>query len=301
MIILVTGASGFVGRHLTVFLEDSGHKVIKLSTSEIDLTCQKELEGIPKLDYDRIYHLAAWTRAGDFCEHHQGDQWIINQLINTNILHWWKENCPSAKLIAFGTSASYAPGLELSEDNYMVGLPNEKYYSYAMGKRMLLVGLQSFHRQFGMNYLYVVPSTVYGPNYHVDDRQLHFIYDLIKKIKASVGSGERAVLFGDGFQRRELVFIDDFVTILVQLSNILSNEIINVGSGMDYSIRDFAKIVSDFYKVDVGKIHYDANAYVGVKDKVLVVEKLDKYLKFNQTNLIEGLSRTIRWFNENNE
>ena len=87
MQILVTGASGFLGRALCAKLETQGHTVTKL-TSRNDLTKLSSLVSgeIFHRFYDVIYHLAAWTQAGDFCLHHQGDQWVINQQINTNVL-----------------------------------------------------------------------------------------------------------------------------------------------------------------------------------------------------------------------
>lgn len=299
MNVLITGASGFLGRHLSVFLEKKGHNVTKISSKEVDLTNQYSCENIPKLNYHQIYHLAAWTQAGDFCQYHQGEQWVINQQINTNVLNWWKMNCPTAKMIAFGTSASYAPEYELKEEFYMSGSPIDKFYSYAMSKRMLLVGLQSLNKQFGMEYLYLIPSTLYGPEYHTDGRQMHFIYDLIRKIISSKDTGSDALLWGDGFQKRELVFINDFINILYEVNLLISNEILNIGAGVDYTIRDFAKIISDYLKFDFRNIKYDSNAYVGVRSKILNNVKLENLIKYDQIKLEEGLIQTIDWFNKN--
>ena len=182
---------------------------------------------------------------------------VINQQINTNTLSWWQKYQPQAKLIAFGTSVSYAVEENLSEDNYMLGIPNEKFYSYAMTKRMLYSGLVSLRRQFGMRYLYAVPSTLYGPGYHTDGRQMHFIFDLIRKIIRGKEYGEQVVLWGDGNQRRELVYIDDFIQILLRLSERLDNELINIGAGEDYSIRDFASHICDLIGYDYSLISFD--------------------------------------------
>ena len=129
-----------------------------------------------------IFHLAAWTQAGDFCLRHPGEQWLINQKINTNTLNWWQEDQPQAKLIFMGTSCSYSPDCRLLEDNYMIGEPIESLYTYAMTKRMLLQGARAINQQYGLEYLCTVPSTLYGPGYHTDGRQMHFIFDLVKKI-----------------------------------------------------------------------------------------------------------------------
>src|SRR6476660_1004991 len=214
--ILITGASGFMGKALGERLSAESHQLVLLDSKSADLTKDSSLIKYNDLKYDLIFHLAAWTQAGDFCLLHQGEQWVINQQINTNTLSWWQKYQPQAKLIAFGTSVSYAVEENLSEDNYMLGIPNEKFYSYAMTKRMLYSGLVSLHRQFGMRYLYLVPSTLYGPGYHTDGRQMHFIFDLIRKIIRGKEYGEQVVLWGDGNQRRELVYIDDFIQILLR-------------------------------------------------------------------------------------
>ena len=106
MKVLVTGASGFLGTTLCKRLESEGFDVIRSNSTICDLTKQKSLEIYSKKKFDKIFHLAAWTQAGDFCLHHPGEQWIINQKINSNILSWWCENQPQAKLISIGTSLS---------------------------------------------------------------------------------------------------------------------------------------------------------------------------------------------------
>ncbi len=181
MKILVFGGTGFVGRHLIPRLREEGHEVVAPSSKEIDLTRAVLEDWNPPVTFERIYHLAAWTRAGEFCATQGGEQWIVNQRINTNVLAFWARRQPQAKMIAFGTSVSYAKDVPLTEDNYLAGLPIDRFYGYAMSKRMLLVGLQTLRSQFGLEYLYVVPSTIFGPDYHLDGRPLHFIYDLIGK------------------------------------------------------------------------------------------------------------------------
>ena len=89
MEILVTGATGFLGTALTARLESLGHRVTALGSRNCDLTKESSLEAFDDRRYDQIYHLAAWTQAGDFCLYHPGEQWLINQKINTNILSWW--------------------------------------------------------------------------------------------------------------------------------------------------------------------------------------------------------------------
>ena len=297
----MTGASGFLGKHLIKKLESNNVEVTALDSKIADLTDCNSLKSIPQKDYDHVFHLAAWTQAGDFCALRGGEQWIINQQINTNVLNWWAHEAPKAKMIAFGTSVSYAVENDLSEEKYMQGIPSDKFYAYAMSKRMLLAGLQSLRKQWGMNYLYVIPSTLYGPGYHMDSRQMHFIYDLIRKILRGKMYGEAVTLWGDGHQRRELVYVDDFIELLLELNKKTSNDIFNIGGGHDYSIRDFADIICRITGYDVNNISYDVNQYVGAKSKILTIDKLRSAVPHVKpyTSLETGIKNTIDWFLEN--
>lgn len=297
MKILVTGATGFLGTALCSQLEARGYELVGLNSRNCDLTQQDSLDRFDDETYDQIYHLAAWTQAGDFCLHHPGEQWIINQQINTNVLAWWQRHQPQAKLICIGSSCGYDPSLPLAEENYLAGTPIESLFAYAMSKRMLYAGLLALHKQFGLNYLFPVASTLYGPGYHTDKRQMHFIFDLIRKIIRGKVYGEPIVLWGDGYQRRELVFVDDFVKTMIQLAATHDNVIINIGAGEEFTIRHFAKLICEKVGYDFNAIQFDASRYVGAKSKCLIVDNLRSLIPdLTMTPLDVGLTKTIDWF-----
>lgn len=299
MKILVTGASGFLGSVLCRKLAAQGHDLVEMNSRICDLTRQGALAGWSEMSFDQIFHLAAWTQAGDFCLRHPGEQWIINQQINTNILAWWRESQPQAKLIFMGTSCSYAPDMPLVEENYLEGNPIESLFTYGMTKRMLYVGAMALAKQYGMKYLCLVPSTLYGPGYHTDGRQMHFIFDLIRKIIRGKRYGEPVVLWGDGHQLRELVYVNDFVELLLRLNQSTENDLINIGAGEEFSIRRFAGSICEMVGYDPSLIRYDESRYVGAKSKCLDVTKMRRLVPdFEVTPLDEGLRDTIMWFEE---
>jgi GDP-L-fucose synthase len=294
--VLVTGATGFLGTELCAQLEAQGDQVVRLNSRNADLTRTDSLGQFNDRTYARVYHLAAWTQAGDFCLYHPGEQWVINQLINTNVLAWWQREQPQAKLICMGTSCAYAPDQELREENYLVGLPIESLFTYGMTKRMLYVGLLALEKQFGLRYLNLVPSTLYGPGYHTDGRQMHFIFDLIRKILRGKLYSEPVVLWGDGHQRRELVFVKDFVRAALRLDG-HDNDLVNIGAGEEHSIRHFAQLISEQVGYDFDKVQFDTTRYVGAKSKCLATKKLRKLIPdFEHTPLEQGLAETIAWF-----
>ena len=293
--IFITGATGFIGRALTARLKKLGCEVTAIGSADADLTHADSLDGFDR-DFDTIFHLAAWTQAGDFCVHHPGEQWLVNQKINTNVLDWCNRVNRQARIVAFGTSCAYAPGSAHKENEYLSGHPIEDLYTYAMTKRMLYAGLKALNKQFGQEYLVVVPSTVYGPDYYLHGKQLHFIFDLIRKILAHKHNKEPIILWGDGHQRRELIFIDDFIDDLLTVLPILKNDVINIGANADFSIRQFAAMICEEVGVDPLKINYDETGYVGARSKILNCEKLISLLpKFQRTELKLGLSKTVRW------
>lgn len=294
---LVTGGTGFFGTRLTTILKDRGHDVVSLGSKNADLTIQGSLNNFNDKSYDVIFHLAAWTQAGDFCLHHPGEQWLINQAINTNVLTWWWKSQRQAKLVSIGTSCSYAEGIEsLEEEKYLDGKPIAGLFTYGMTKRMLLIGQQSLAQQFDMKYLTFIPSTLYGPGYHTADRQLHFIFDIIRKILEYKYRQTPIVLWGDGYQERDLIYIDDFIEAMLNLVPELNNEILNIGGGEKLTIRKCAETVCKIVGVDPNVIIYDTSKYVGAKSKFLQNTKIDRLVPNRpQTPFEEGLRNSISY------
>lgn len=292
--ILITGASGFLGRHLLKHIESLGWTYYISNTKIANLMDDKNLHVYNDIKFDYIFHLAAHTKAGDYCLYHKGEQFEINQRINSNILKYWREYQPQAKMIAMGTSCSYSPSILMDENNYLLGEPDEGLYTYAMTKRMLLIGLKSYAEQYGLKYVYYIPSTLYGPLFELDDS--HFIFDLIKKIYSGKNYGTNVELWGDGYQKRELIYIDDAIKIMLGTLH-LENNLVNLASGSEYSIREYAKNICDILDYNSDNIFYDTTKYVGVRSKKLEINKILSILpNYEITPLKEGLKETIKYY-----
>ena len=285
MNILITGASGFVGRHLVPTLENLGHNVYDLNSSDFT-----DIWVLDNIDY--VIHLAVKTAAGGYCQNHPGEQFLINSSINTDMLFAWKNQYPNAKMITFGSSCGYDKNVIKTEDNYLKGEPEPGYEVYGSVKRNLLVGLKAMKQEYGMNYSYLIPSVFYGPEYDLHDK--HFIFDLIRKIVSAKNGGDKVVLWGTGDQTRELIFVKDAVDIIIKSMD-WDNEIVNLSSGQEHSIKEYAQTICDIVGYDFNLIEWDTTAFVGSPNKKLINTYLQDY-KF--TSLTEGLKETIKYYED---
>lgn len=289
MKILVTGSTGFVGRHLVKRLKAEKHEVIEINST--NFTSMWNLE---KNSIDVIVHLAVKTEAGGYCQNHPGEQWIINNSINADMLAYWADNQQRAHMVTFGSSCGYNNDVVKSEDNYLKGEPETGYQVYGMVKRNLLVGLQALKQEFYMTYNYLIPSVFYGPDYNLNDK--HFIFDLIRKIVTAKELGYTVTLWGDGTQERELIYIDDAIDLIIAcINNTESPTIFNLSSGHTYKLKEYAQVICDIVGYDSNKIIWDTDQFVGSPSKKLVNTHL-KQFKF--TPLKKGLQKTIEYYED---
>ncbi|MCH9651272.1 MAG: NAD-dependent epimerase/dehydratase family protein [Deltaproteobacteria bacterium] len=304
MKVFITGGAGFLGRHLVGRLTALGHQVIAPSREEMDLTLSGSLDRLADngadREYDQIYHLAVWTRSGSFCRRRGGEQWLANSAMDGEVLRWWWQRQPQAKLIALGTSGAYSPGLtDLREEDYLFGEPDESLFGYAMAKRSLYAGMRALGEQAGLRYLYLIPSSLYGLDYHQDGRDLHLVYDLAREVLRAARGGAPVVVWGDGHQRRELLPVADAVSWMLELADTVGGEIVNLATGEDHSIRDLVGQLCELAGHPFDRVEFDLSRSTGIRSRILDSTKIDALLPNRQKTLLrDGLAETLSWVAE---
>ena len=133
-------------------------------------------------------------------------------------------------------------------------------------------------KQYKMKWLCVVPSTLYGPSYHEDNRQQHFIFDLIKKILNGKYNNRKVKLWGTGLQKEEIIHVNDFISNLIKINKKTNNKIINIGYGKNYTIRKFAETICEIVNYDHRRIIYDKTKYVGALNKKINISRINKII-----------------------
>jgi len=154
----------------------------------------------------------------------------------------------------------------------------------------LYVGFKSVNKQYNLKYIYYIPPTLYGTDF--SEKDSHFIYDLIRKIYNAKLTGDGVILWGDGNQRRQLLYVDDFINIIEDTKDKFNNDIINISDNKDCSIKEYAKIICDIFDYDYGLIKYDNTKYVGMKENKIVNSKIE----YDFTDIRDGLKKTADYY-----
>ena len=303
--VLVTGGTGFVGRNLTQRLRalrakeivSVGHRDVNLVSTTETLQWAKTLGRTPQI----IFHLAAWAKPAPFSVSHPAELFEINTVMHANMLRAWHQYFPTARFMGCGTTDEY-PGhiLHMSEEDLWNGEPHSSVRMYAMTKRLLYAGQCAYAQQYRLSTVHVIFPTLYGPGDYFDDGRSRVVSALIHRfVQAKANKSNRVMVWGDGYQTRECLFIDDAIDGLLLVVEKYQDVLINIGTGVGHTIRDLAETIAELCDYD-GEIDYDVTKFVGMRHKVLNIDKARFSLGWNPpTSLREGLRRTIDWYREN--
>lgn len=297
MSVLVTGSTGLLGSEIHALSPGA----IGLSSKECDLTeSNHAILTLEEGRVDTVIHCAARVGGVKANIDHVADFFDDNIKMNMNVISACKER--NLKLVSVLSTciypdASYAK-YPLTEDQIHAGPPPQSNFGYAYAKRMLEVQSQAYRKQFGCNFISVIPNNLYGPNDNYDLNSGHVIPALIRKFYEAKIFGYKSVdVWGSGKPMREFTFARDAAKIILWLSeNYDGDEPINIGNPEQVSIMDLAYIIAEEIGYD-GDRNFDSSKPDGQYQKPSLNEKLKSLgWKGEYTPLREGLRQTIKSF-----
>ena len=296
--IYVAGHKGLVGSAILRKLNKRGYKkIITENKSKLDLTNQSKVYDFIKKKKPSFIFIAAAKVGGIYSNNTFPADFIHNNLtIQNNIIHA-AYLCGIKNLIFLGSSCVY-PKLckQPIKENYLLNGKLEKTNeAYAIAKIAGIKMCESYNLQYKTNYKCLMPTNTFGPNDNYDQLNSHFFPSLIRKIhEIKIKNKKELIIWGDGSPKREVIYVDDIADACLHFMNKKFKEtIINIGTGNDLSIKEYAKIILD--EIMPGKninIKYDKSKPNGTPRKVLDVSLAKKYGWKSKIDLKDAIKMT---------
>jgi GDP-L-fucose synthase len=301
--VLVTGASGFLGRHLVPLLQKEQGELFTPTHKEYDLVEQVNVRRLfadfrPQI----VFHFAALVGGILADKRRPADFFYQNLLMNAMVFH---EAYLSGveKYITCMCGCSYPKDAlsPIGEDTLFQGYPQPESAPYALAKSMNVVQSEAYRRQYGLNSIVLVPGNMYGPydNFSLEDS--HVIPGLIRKVfEAKRNNDSQITVWGSGKPTRDFVYVGDVAQALIYAAETYnSSEIINISSGTETSIKELVDIIVRLMDYQ-GQVVWDSSKPDGQLCKIFAVDRMQSILNFTcKTSLEEGLRETIHWFEAN--
>lgn len=301
--IYVAGHNGMVGSAIVRRLEREGYKnIVTRSHGELDLRRQDETEKFFAEEKPEYVFLAA-AKVGGIAANSEAlaDFMYDNMILEMNAIHSaWKNGCK--KLMFLGSSCIYprmAPQ-PMTESCLLTGELEKTNEAYALAKISGLKYCEFLNRQYGTDYISVMPTNLYGPNDNYHPTHSHVLPALIRRFhEAKVNGDEKVVCWGSGKPLREFLYVDDLADACVFLMNTYSgNETVNVGTGKELTIKELTALVADAVGFK-GTIEWDPTKPDGTPRKLLDVSKLKSLGWQYKTELKDGIRLTYEDFLRN--
>jgi GDP-L-fucose synthase len=301
--VYVAGHLGLVGSAVMRELGRLGYRdVVVRSGRELDLRRQAPVEAFFERERPDYVILAAARVGGIHANDTYPADFIRDNLqIQTNVIDAaWRNG--TRKLCFLGSSCIY-PRLAtqpIREDSLLTGPLEPTNEWYAIAKIAGIKMCQAYRRQYGFNAISLMPTNLYGPGDNFDLQNSHVLPALIRRFHEARVRGDAEVkIWGTGTPRREFLYVDDLAKAVVHLMRVYEGEdMVNVGSGTDITIRDLAGLVAGVVGYE-GAIGLDGTRPDGTPRKLLDVSRLENLGWKPQTGLEEGISETYRWFLSN--
>ena len=301
--IYVAGHKGMVGSSLFRELSSKGYyNLIGKTSKELDLRNQKSVNNFFKKEKPEIVINAAAKVGGILANNNYPYEFIMENMQIQNNLIDGAFKSGIEKFIFLGSSCIYpkfAPQ-PLKEDYLLTDSLEPTNECYALAKITGIKACESIQKQFGKDYVSLMPTNLYGYHDNFDLTSSHVIPAMIRKFhEAKVDNHNTVTLWGSGAAKREFLFVDDLATAVVHaLENKLPDHLYNVGTGTDVTIKTLAKIVQKIIG-HKGNIIWDSSKPDGTPRKLMNVSKMLAVGWSYKTELQEGLKKTYDWFLNN--
>jgi GDP-L-fucose synthase len=306
MRVMVTGGAGFLGSAVVDELRRRGvTDIVVPRSNRHDLTDGREARALfAATRPDLVMHLAAKVGGIGANQRSPGTFFHDTMAMGLHVLEAARRTGTS-KVVVVGTVCSYpklAP-IPFREDDLWSGYPDETNAPYGIAKKALMVMAQAYRREFGSNFVVVLPVNLYGPRdqFHLEDS--HVIPAMIRKfVEAEIAGTPEAELWGDGTPSREFLYVTDCARGLVDAAERYDGaDPVNLGAGFEITIRDLATKVAAAtgYR---GQIRWNAARPNGQPRRMLDVSRArDRFGFVARTTLDEGLGATVAWYRAHRE
>ena len=298
--IFVAGHRGLVGSAIVRALNAQGYtNIITRTHKELDLVNQLAVDQFFASEQPQFVFLAAAKVGGIYANNTYPAEFVFSNLqIQCNIINSaWKNK--TSKLLFLGSSCIYpkfAPQ-PMREDALLSGPLEETNKAYAIAKIAGIIMCQSYNRQYGTDFISVMPTNLFGPNDNYHPQNSHVLPALIRRFhEAKMSGADSVTIWGTGSAFREFLYSDDLASACVFLmKNYNEDEIVNIGSGEEISIKNLATMVKEVTGFD-GTIKFDTGKPDGTPRKLLDCSKLHSLGWKPEVSIKEGLKRAYEDF-----
>jgi GDP-L-fucose synthase len=299
--ILLTGGGGFLGRQVRDRLERRGAaEVFVPRRADYDLTHEADVErAYADSRPETVIHLAAEVGGIGANRDNPGRYFYANMAMGLHMVEAARRH-GAAKFVQVGTVCSYPKftPVPFSEDELWNGYPEETNAPYGVAKKALLVMLQAYRDQYGLNGAYLMPVNLYGPGDNFDLESSHVIPALIRKCEEARNSGaDHVSCWGTGSASREFLYVEDCADAIVAATERYDGaEPVNVGAASEITIRDLTELIARLTGFE-GELRWDPSKPDGQPRRSLDTSRARELFGFQAaTSLEDGLERTIDWF-----
>jgi GDP-L-fucose synthase len=298
--VLVTGATGFVGRNLVPLLQATGCVLLTPTRKDYDLQEQAAVRRmLADTRPDLVLHLAALSGGIMANKEKPADYCYQNLFMGATMLHeCWRSGVQKYVTLIGGCSYPAQAPNPIRETELWNGYPQPESAPYSIAKKMSVVQAEAYRRQHGFDAVVLVPGNLYGPWDNFDLQASHVIPALVRKYhEARHGGHDEVVAWGTGRPVRDFVYVGDACeAILIAAEKYSAADIINISSGVPVTIRELVETIAELTGY-TGRICWDSTKPDGQMFKGFDVTRMREWLGYTpRTPLREGLRKTIAWF-----